>query len=130
MPDADGEGDLSRLDDEQAEELYHQLGLRLGYPASNQTAGSIADENDHLIEFGRAVKSLEQASASLRQNGHETVDALEAAESVIEDLNVCFHEAAERHRIMEETIAEHRRGEHSEQDRWRCPLCKEEYDGE
>lgn len=66
------------------------------------TAEQIAEKHGQLIEFGRAVKQLEDAAASLRRNGHATVAALEGAEQAIENLETVFAEYEEMRKFQQE----------------------------
>ena len=55
---------------------------------NEETAEDIAEEHEHIIEFGRAVKQLEDAADILRRNGHLTVSALDAIEDAQENLDI------------------------------------------
>lgn len=68
----------------------------------NRTAEEIAEEHDHLLEFGQAIKRLRDAAEDLEENGHTTVFAHETPERVNELLKICANEEHEQlERMME-----------------------------
>ena len=59
---------------------------------TEETAQDIADEHEHIIEFGRAVKQLEEAANILRRNGHWVESAYSKIEAAQENLDIVGQE--------------------------------------
>ena len=55
---------------------------------TEETAEDIAEEHEHIIEFGRAIKQLEEAAADLRRNGHWVEKAEDKIEAAQENLKI------------------------------------------
>lgn len=73
---------------------------------TERTAEEIADEHDHMIEFGRAVKQLRDAADTLERNGHVTVGAQETVEDALENINTVGREEMLAAQAMREYIKE------------------------
>lgn len=58
-------------------------------------AQEIADQYEHLIEFGRAVKQLRAAANMLERNGHFVPGAYQLAENALENLDTVANEERE-----------------------------------
>lgn len=58
----------------------------------DRTPEEIADENDQIVEFGRALKKLHYAAEELESNGHLTPEAYSATENVLNNMEILADE--------------------------------------
>lgn len=58
-------------------------------------AEEIADQYDHIVEFGRGVKQLRAAANMLERNGHFVPGAYQLAENALENLDTAANEERE-----------------------------------